>query len=672
MSETSESNLKDTLATRRRPERAIEDPEMLERELRFQSLVLSQVNDAVIAVDGAQHVTYINRSAERLYGVTGDQVLGRPLREVYEYRWARPEDEDEAYEALTRTGFWRGDNVHVRRDGAELHVESSASALKNEAGVMTGLLAVIRDVTARKQAEAALRESEDRYRDLVESSHELMCTHDLEGRILSVNRWAEEVLGHSQGSLVGMNIRDGLPPERRIEFDEYLRVVQRDGSAKGVMQVKTAAGEARYWEYHNTLRVDGVKAPVVRGMAHDVTERRQALASEKEARKEAEAANRLKDEFLATVSHELRTPLTSIFGWAKMLAEGGLDAGLQAQALESIWRNARAQVQLVDDLLDASRIITGKLRLDVRPVNLAAVVEAAVDSVRLAAEGKDICLQVHLDPSLDLIRGDQDRLQQVIWNLLSNAVKFTPERGRVEVRVHRLDSHVAMAVSDTGQGIASEFLPYVFDRFRQADQSTTRAHGGLGLGLAIVRHLVELHGGSVKAESGGEGRGATFRVSLPVLASGLRMPTVAEVGAGNAAAPSQSSSADISLAGLRLLVVDDDEDALVLMRMALGRRGAEVTTAASAAEALDAMGISKPDVLICDIGMPQTDGYALLRQVRALPPEKGGHIPAVALTAYAGEGDKQRAFAVGFQAHLAKPVTPHELAVTIAGVQKGD
>src|SRR5215207_5504654 len=378
MSEPPEPYRKDTPAARRPPEQGAAEQQRLDSELRFQALVLGQVNDAVVAVDAAQHVTYFNEAAERLYGVTRDQALGRQLREVYDYRWARPGDEGEAYEALARSGFWRGENVHVRRDGAELHVESAVSALRDESGGMAGLLAVIRDVTARSRDGAELRESEDRYRDLVESSHELMCTHDLEGRILTVNRWAAEVLGYPRGSLVGMSIRDGLPPERRAEFDEYLRAVKTDGSAQGVMQVRTAAGEVRFWEYHNTLRVDGVEAPVVRGMAHDVTERQQALAREKEARKEAEAANRLKDEFLATVSHELRTPLTSILGWAKMLAEGGLDAGRQAQAL----------AQLVDDLLDVSRVITGKLRLDVRPVNLAAVVEAAAAGVRPAAEAK--------------------------------------------------------------------------------------------------------------------------------------------------------------------------------------------------------------------------------------------------------------------------------------------
>jgi PAS domain S-box-containing protein len=673
MSEPPEPSRKETPATRRLPESGGAEQQRLESELRFQALVLGQVNDAVVVVDAGQHVTYFNQAAERLYGVTGDQALGGPLREVYEYRWARPEDEAEAYEALARSGFWRGENVHVRRDGAELHVESAVSALKDETGRVTGLLAVVRDVTARRRAEAALRESEDRYRDLVESSHELMCTHDLEGRILSVNRWAAEVLGYPRGSLVGMSIRDGLPPERRAEFDEYLRAVKRDGFAKGIMQVRTAAGEVRFWEYHNTLRVEGVEAPVVRGMAHDVTERRQALAREKEARKEAEAANRLKDEFLATVSHELRTPLASIIGWARMLAEEDLNAGEQAQALEIIWRNARAQVQLVDDLLDVSRIITGKLRLDVRPVNLASVIEAAVDSVRPAADAKGIDLRLVLEPRLNLIQGDPGRLQQVVWNLLSNAVKFTPERGRVEVRVERLDAHAAVVVSDTGRGIAPEFLPHVFERFRQADSSTTRLHGGLGLGLAIVRHLVEAHGGSVRADSEGEGRGATFTVELPlsVEAEPVRPPAPAGVAEGapmtrQPAAGTKGGAQSLPLIGLRVLMVDDDADAVEMLAAFLRRAGAEVTAVASAPAALDALGPFRPDLIVADVAMPEVDGREMMRRVRSLGPDEGGRTPAVALTAYAGEAERSLSLRSGFQAHLDKPAEPGELLKVIA------
>jgi signal transduction histidine kinase/CheY-like chemotaxis protein len=470
-----------------------------------------------------------------------------------------------------------------------------------------------------------------------------------------------------------MNIRDGLPPELRAEFDEYIRVVSRDGSARGVMRVRTAAGEVRFWEYHNTLRVDGVEAPVVRGMAHDVTDRRLALAREREARKEAEAANRLKDEFLATVSHELRTPLTSILGWARMLSEGGLDAARQAQALETIWRNARAQVQLVDDLLDASRIVTGKLRLEVRPVNLSSVVEAAVDGVRPAADAKRISLRVLLEPRLGPVRGDPGRLQQVVWNLLSNAVKFTPERGRVEVRVERLDAHVAVVVSDSGRGISPEFLPHVFERFRQADPSTTRLYGGLGLGLAIVRHLVEAHGGSVRADSEGEGRGATFTIVLP-LSVGIEpaeQPTSAEVAEEAPAAGRPMAGAKVDrtappLLGLRVLLVDDDADAVEMLAAFLRRAGAEVTAAASAAAALDTLGPAKPDVIVADVAMPEVDGREMMRRVRALGPDEGGRTPALALTAYAGEAERSLSQRAGFQAHLDKPAEPGELLRVIA------
>ena len=393
-------------------------------------------------------------------------------------------------------------------------------------------------------------------------------------------------------------------------------------------------------------------------------ERATLLVRERAARAEAEAANRAKDEFLATLSHELRTPLTSILGWAHLLRSGNLPDGTSAGALETIERNARAQSQLVDDLLDVSRIITGKLRLDTRPVEIAAVIEAAVDSVRPAAHAKNIQLHADLDAAPAPLLGDPNRLQQIAWNLLSNAVKFTPGGGHVRVRLRRVNSHLQFRVEDTGQGISAEFLPHVFDRFRQADGTTTRNHGGLGLGLAIARHLVELHGGAIRAESPGEGLGSTFTVDLPVMDSPPKGGAVTAPLDPDAALSPGGCAA--SLDGLRVLVVEDEADTRELVAFTLSRCGAEVRTCGTAAEALRALAEWAPEVLLSDIGLPGTDGYAFIRQVRELPPDSAGRVPAAALTAYAGVEDRQRALAAGFQTHLAKPLDPSELIAVVA------
>jgi signal transduction histidine kinase/ActR/RegA family two-component response regulator len=383
------------------------------------------------------------------------------------------------------------------------------------------------------------------------------------------------------------------------------------------------------------------------------------------ARDDAETANRTKDEFLAVVSHELRTPLTPILAWTRMLRGEQLDQDQTQRALDTIERNVKAQAQLIGDLLDVSRIISGKLRLDVRAVDVAPVVEAAIESVRPTAEVKGIRLQTVVDPRAGLVSGDPDRLQQVFWNLLSNAIKFTPKDGRVQVELRRVNSQLQVAVSDTGKGISTEFLPYVFDRFRQADSSSTRSHGGLGLGLAIVRHLVELHGGQVRAESAGTGQGATFTVELP-LAAVQRAPTPERVHpTADTGMPFTPSPA---LTGLHLLVVDDDLDTLQILDAVLSRCGAEVRTAPSAADALDIMQGWHPDLLISDLGMPDEDGYTLLRKVRAMSAEHGGSIPALALTAYARVEDRVRALAAGFQMHVAKPIEPAELIAVVANL----
>ncbi|HJP94030.1 MAG TPA: PAS domain S-box protein [Pyrinomonadaceae bacterium] len=605
----------------------------------------------------------VNDAAVRHYGYSRAEFLDMTLKDI------RPPEDVKLLEdylvkvssEIDNAGEWR----HRKKDGTPINVEITAHKLMFAGRPAEFVL--VHDVTERRKAETALRISEDRYRDLVDNSHELICTHDLQGRVLSVNPWAARVLGYPPETIIGTNIRDGLLPEYRDQFDEYLRIVATEGSARGVMKVRTATGEIRLWEYYNTLRTEGVETPIVRGMAHDVTERREALKREKEARLEAEAANRVKDEFLSTLSHELRTPLTAIMGWADLLLNNEVEPRKQKQAIETIFRNANSQCQLIDDLLEVSRIITGKLRLEFVACELRSIIEAAAESIRPTAEAKGVRLQLTLEPDAGPVFGDRERLQQVVWNLLSNGVKFTHTGGLVQVTLRQINSHVEIVVNDTGVGIKPDFLPHVFDRFRQADGSTTRTYGGLGLGLAIVRHLVELHGGMAWADSAGEGQGATFTVRLPVMIS--YQQHFDEPFNRSAVAVVDSHHRELSsLTGLRILVVDDEVDARMLLTTMIERCGAQVVAVSSASEGLESIETWRPDVLIADIGMPVEDGYGLIRKVRALPKERGGQTPALALTAYARTEDRVKALSEGYQVHLAKPVDRFELAAVVASL----
>jgi CheY-like chemotaxis protein len=393
-------------------------------------------------------------------------------------------------------------------------------------------------------------------------------------------------------------------------------------------------------------------------------ERAASLLRERDARKHAEEADRLKDEFLATLSHELRTPLTSILGWASMIRNNEVEGTNAVRAIETIERNARSQARLIDDLLDVSRIITGNLRLDLHPLNLGPIVDAALDALRPTADVKGIMLQTHFAPEQCLVKGDPNRLRQVIWNLLSNAIKFTARGGSVSVDLNCVDSTARLKVVDTGDGISVEFLPYVFDRFRQAEGSISRKQGGLGLGLAVARHLVELHGGTITAESEGPGKGSTFTVDLP-LADERRDPARAEE-RRREVERRRGRGGVIRLDGVHVLLVEDDDDSRKLLGTMLKRHGARVTSTKSAAEALEAFASVLPDVLISDIGMPDQDGYELIRKLRTLPIEKGGSIPAIAVTGYASRKDRERALNSGYQQHIAKPVEQADIINAIA------
>jgi signal transduction histidine kinase/ActR/RegA family two-component response regulator len=397
----------------------------------------------------------------------------------------------------------------------------------------------------------------------------------------------------------------------------------------------------------------------------------ESLHREQLARQQAESADRLKDEFLATVSHELRTPLSAILGWAAMLNMGELEESSTRNGLQVIERNAKAQAEIIGDILDMSSIITGKLRIDARPVELSGVVQSAVNTLQLAAKAKHITVSIELDGEAGFAAGDPDRLQQIVWNLVANAIKFTPDDGKVEVRLKRVDSSVELRVSDNGIGISREFLPHVFERFRQADSSTTRQHSGLGLGLAIVRHLVELHGGTVSAESQGPGRGSVFTVLLPV-STDRQLPSDEKAQLQSRLDSDQTESAieRPDLSGLRVLLVDDEPDTLEVLRVVLTQFGAEVRGEISTADALKTFLQWKPDVLVSDLGMPEEDGYALIEKVRALTPEQGRDIPAAALTAHVRDDDRVLALAKGYQVHIKKPVDPVRLAAAVASLGK--
>ncbi|MFL6281681.1 MAG: PAS domain S-box protein [Pyrinomonadaceae bacterium] len=465
-------------------------------------------------------------------------------------------------------------------------------------------------------------------------------------------------------------------PEGHLPVVSYLAVPVTSRAGEVVGGLFFGHPEPRAFTARHEMIVSGLSAQAAVAMDNarlyeaSRREREQAeRAAEENERlyRETQEANRLKDEFLAMLSHELRTPLTAILGWAHMLRTGQFDESNVTSAYETIERNARAQAQLIDDLLDVSRIITGKLRLDMRAVNPNAFIESAIEAVRPGAESKGVRIQKIMDTGVTSVAGDPVRLQQIVWNLLSNAVKFTPRGGLVQLRLSRVNSHIEIAVIDTGQGIHSEFLPNVFDRFRQADQKITRQHGGLGLGLSIVRHLVELHGGTVRADSEGEGRGATFTVMLPVA------PVYMQTEAGERVHPAARETLPTydcpeRLDGLRILIVDDERDTLEMLRIGLSHCGAEVTTARSGVEALEALSSSTPDVIISDIGMPELDGYEMMRKIRALPAESGSRTPAVALTAYARTEDRLQALRAGYQMHVPKPVELAELVAVVASL----
>jgi PAS domain S-box-containing protein len=629
-------------------------------------------------MDARGLVTAWNPRAEEIFGWTRDEAVGRRLAELI----IPPAQREEHARGLDR--FVAGGDAPLlgrrvemrglRRDGTEVPCELSITAVRD--GESWAFTAFVSDIAERKQNEEQLRHQVAFTSAITTHLGEGLYALDREGRLTYMNAAAERMLGWRESELLGGFTHDVIHFQRA----DGTPIPATECALLGVMQSGTSVRvEEDVFTRRNgsTFPVSYTSSPIVTGgrvvgavlAFHDISDRREEerkrlslLAREQEARVDAEAANRLKDEFMATLSHELRTPLNAIIGWAHLLRTGTLDEATAGRALETIDRNAKAQNQLINDVLDVSRIITGKLHLALQPVDPGAVVEAALDTVRPAAEARQIQMESSLEPDTGTVSADPDRLQQVVSNLLSNAIKFTPKGGRVQVRLRRVDTHAVIVVEDSGPGISPDFLPHVFERFRQGDASTTRSHVGLGLGLAIVRHLVDLHGGTVEASSPGEGQGSTFKVHLPLISA--RRP---EDRAGPSANEAPAAGAEAAqLSGLRILLVDDDTAGREAMATVLQSRGAEVIAASSSEEALEAMGREHPDVLLSDIEMPGEDGHSLIRKVRALPPDRGGDIPAAALTAYARGEDRQKALLAGYQVHVAKPVQPDELTAVIA------
>lgn len=534
-------------------------------------------------------------------------------------------------------------------------------------------------IVRREVAESAERQQREWWRVTLSSVGDAVITTDREGRVNYINLTAQTLTGWTQEDANGqpLDVVFNIVNENtRQPVESPITKVLREGIVVGLANhtalIRKDGGEVPIDDSGAPIRDDQGQILGAVLIFRDITahkqsetEREQLLISEQNARQQAEDSNRLKDEFVATISHELRAPLNAILGWARMLRAGKLDAEASARAIEIIERSAENQARLIEDLLDISRIVTGKLRLDVRTIDPASVARAALETVGPAAEAKGLQVLSDIDPTISYISGDANRLQQVIWNLLSNAIKFTPKGGTIKLRLTRDESHVLLTISDSGQGIAPEFLPHVFDRFRQADSSSVRKHGGLGLGLAIVRHLAEMHGGLVSAQSEGIGRGASFTVRLPIMPLRVQPAQVEPTRTGE-----WKLRLDVEplLTGLTILIVDDEEDARQMLAQMLIGYGAKVTAASSAAEALEIMQKQLPDLMVSDIGMPDADGYSLIRRVRELKLGPGGKLPAIALTAYAQTQDRLRALAAGFHHHVAKPVEPAELATVIASL----
>jgi len=641
----------------------------LARSLAMMRATLDATSEGILATDVTGRMTAFNENFSRMWSVPRDtletgggfklvEFMSQYFRDPVGFR-ARIE------EVLASSTADSRDILHID-DGRVIERHSRVVIIENK---NVGRVWSFRDISQQRR----LEEARFRLAAIVESSNDAIVSKTLDGRVTSWNDAAARLFGYSATEMIGQPIAILIPPGRIHEEQQILDKIRRGERLEHYESVRMRKDGTTFDVALTISPIKDADGKIIGAskIARDITdrklaarEREQLLEAERAARSEAERVSLLKDEFLANVSHELRTPLNAIFGWAQLLSSGSANDDDFKQGIESIERNARLQARLIEDLLDMSRIVSGKVRLDVQQTDLADVVEQAVSAARPSASARSIRLRQIIDPNIGPVAGDPNRLQQIVWNLIANAVKFTPKGGTIDVLLQRVNSHLEITVADSGAGIPADFLPHVFERFRQGDASSTRRHGGLGLGLAIVKQLVELHGGSVRAASEGEGRGSTFTVSLPL--SPVR-------NAGRREHPATPSKYGLECDGFDLsqvsvLVVDDEVDARELIKRVLANCKADVFTATGAAEAFEVLKANRPTVLVSDIGMPEVDGYEFIRRVRRLAPNEGGHTPAIALTAFARSEDRTRAMIAGYQIHMSKPIEPQELLATVASL----
>jgi PAS domain S-box-containing protein len=647
-------------------------------------VTLSSIGDAVIAADPTGQITFLNPVAEGLTGWSSQEAVGQPLSLVFRIINEKTrEPAENVADKVIRSGHVVGlanHTVLIARDGTEIPIADSAAPILAENGSIQGVVLVFHDVTEARRAEEALAEQKEWLETTLESIGDAVIATDPRGNVVFMNPIAEHLTGRRAAEALG------------LPCDDVFRIANESTRLPAVNPVSRVLAEGAVVGLANhtvLISADGTERPIddsgapirnrdgrIVGVVlvfRDVSERRRVaiererlLDMERAARAAAEHANRVKDDFVAMVSHELRTPLNAILGWTHILAGRPDDAASVRRGLQVIERNTQIQVQLISDLLDISRIVSGKLRLDIENLDLRRVVNDAVQSLQPVAEAKRLTLLNEVAADAIDVTGDPARLQQCVWNLLSNAIKFTPAGGRIVVAVRRASSHAELSVTDSGVGIQPEILPYIFDRFQQGEAATTRRFGGLGLGLTIVKQIVELHGGNIRAESAGEGKGARFTVSLPMNGATARPNLRSHIGPSGAGDGADSTRLD----RLRVLLVEDDNDTREVVEMTLRERGAEVVCAGSVDEALTIFRAGPPDVLVSDIGLPGADGYDLIRQVRQMAPARGGSIPAIALTAFVRSSDRTRALLAGFQMHVGKPIEPAELVMSIAALTR--
>jgi PAS domain S-box-containing protein len=664
-----------------------------ESEERFAKAFRASPDGMIITRQSDGAILEINDSWSQILGYAGEEALGKRLTQ-FDFL-VDPEDRQRVMAILEEQGYVRDYEMTLKQKSGEtilVRISIEPIELRGERCFVT----IVHDITRRKLAEEAMRRSEEQARRqlaYIEAIYATapvgLCFVDTNLTYLSLNERLAEINGKSIEDHIGRTVPEVLPEMAEMLEPIFRRVVETGEPALNVEQRVVRKAQPNVSHYFIAsfypIKNGGGRVLGVNVVVMDITERKKTeeklerlLRQEKAARAEAESANRMKDEFLATISHELRTPLTSILGWARLLTGGGLTTPQASHALEVIAQSAQSQNRLIEDILDTSRIITGRLKLDAQPVVIERIFHAAVDVIRPSAEAKGIVLSETVEKPDSVVFGDANRLQQAVWNLLSNAVKFTGEGGRIEARLGRAEGQVEITVKDSGIGIESKFLPHVFDRFRQADASSTREYGGLGIGLSIVRHIVEMHGGGVSVTSPGKGRGATFKIRLPLI-SGSRPSRPAQPAQPAQQTPSPeapppeikertTSGNGHRLDGVRVLLVEDNLDTLEMLKFIFDESGAEVITATSVDEALQALDRFRPDALVSDIAMPDRDGYDLIREIRSREPERGGKIPAVAVTAYARAEDRVRVLASGFQMHIAKPIDPDELIAVVSSL----